>query len=573
MPQKSSSFFTPTLRQDPAEAETVSHKLLLRAGYIRQLAAGIYSLLPLAQRSRLKIMSIIREEMTAIGAQEFHLPALHPGELWRESGRYEVMGDNMFKLRDRSARDMVLGMTHEEVFTAIARDEIRSYRELPQIWYQIQTKFRDEARAKSGLLRVREFTMKDSYSFDVDRDGLDKAYERHAGAYRKIFSRCGLEFLCVEAFSGAMGGSDSQEFMVRSRAGEDDVACCTSCDHAANLEKAASRLEPLADPESPAGSPAQVATPGQKTIADIEAFLGWPAIRQIKTLVYMVDDAPVLALLRGNDALNESKLVAAMGATHVRPAAADEILDLMGASAGSLGPVGAPEAATLLADLALKGRRNLACGANQEGFHLTGVEPGRDFNPRWVDLRNVTSGEGCIRCGKPLRVDRCIEIGHIFKLGTRYSETLGATILDKNGKAVPLVMGSYGIGVERLLASAVELYADEKGIVLPPAIAPFGCILVPTKPGDPAQDQAVARLSAQLEMKGIDVLVDDRRERPGVKFKDSELIGIPSRITLGRGLAGGRVEVHDRRQGRTEDTELTVAAAAVEAILARRGGR
>ncbi|MFQ5718332.1 MAG: proline--tRNA ligase [Acidobacteriota bacterium] len=565
------SFF-PTLREDPAEVETTSHRLLLRAGYIRQLAAGLYSLLPLAQRCVTRISAIVREEMNRIGGQEFYLPALHPADLWRETGRYDVMGDIMFRLQDRGHRDMVLGVTHEEVFTAIARDELRSYRQLPQIWYQLQPKFRDEPRARSGLLRVRQFTMKDAYSFDIDAAGLDISYDKHAEAYHRIFSRCGLQFVAVEAHSGAMGGSSSQEFMVRSPAGEDDVAACTACDHAANLEKADSRLAPVEDPPAAGDTPARVDTPGRKTIAEIAAFLDWPASRQIKTLVYVAGDEPVLALLRGDHALNETKLSAALSDAEVRPAAAEEIAALMGADAGSLGPVGAPAGVRLLADEALRGRTNMACGANVNDVHLAGVTPGRDFEAAWADLRTVQEGEACVRCGAKLEVFRSIEIGHIFKLGTKYSASMGATVLDEHGKAVPIVMGSYGIGVERILASAVELYADEAGIVLPPAIAPFGCLVVLLAPADAAQQEAAGRLTGELESAGIEVLIDDRRERPGVKFKDSELIGIPARVVLGRGLAGGTVEVTDRRRRHTQETAVEAAAAAVRDILDRPGG-
>jgi prolyl-tRNA synthetase len=573
VPASFSRYFIPTLREEPAEAESPSHRFLLRGGYVRQLATGLYSLLPLAQRARLKIMAIIREEMQAIGAQEFFLPALHPADLWRESGRYDVMGETMFRLKDRAGRELVLGMTHEEVITALARTDLRSYRQLPQIWYQLQTKFRDEPRAKSGLLRVREFTMKDAYSLDADSAGLDRSYDLHAQAYRRIFGRCGLEFITVEASSGAMGGSASQEFMVKSAAGEDDVASCGGCGYAANVEKATSRLEAPEDPVPPPGGPQRISTPGQKTIADLERFLSWPAARQIKTLVMMADGRPILALLRGDDELNETKLGDHVGATHLRPAAADEIRDLMGAGAGSLGPVGAPRGARIIADAALRGRRNLACGANADDLHLTGVTPGEHFEPEWAELRRVRHGEGCPRCGQPLDVSRCIEIGHIFKLGTRYTESMRAFVLDEGGKSVPIVMGCYGIGVERILASAVELYADEKGIVLPPSIAPFGCALVPVQLKDDAQRQATARLAQELESAGIDVLVDDRAERPGVKLNDTEIIGIPARVTLGRGLAQGTVEVFDRRRRATAEVALDRAAAAVQEIVDRPGGR
>lgn len=572
MPTHFQDLFIPTLREDPAEAETRSHKLLLRAGYMRQLASGIYSILPLGQRALLRIIAIVREEMNAIGAQEFLLPAIHPADLWRETGRFDDMGEIMFRLKDRNRRDLVLGPTHEEVFTAIARDELRSYKQLPQIWYQIQNKFRDEARPKSGLLRVRQFTMKDSYTFDVDTIGLDAAYDKHDAAYRRIFSRCGLQFVGVEAHSGAMGGSSSQEFMVRSNAGEDDIAACPGCDYAANLEKATSRLEPVTDPAAGDDAPAEVHTPGQKTIAEIEVFLKWPALRQIKSLIYMAGDKPVMALVRGDHALSETKLATVMNVPEVRPAREDEIRELMGAAAGSLGPVHPPEGLTVVADEALKDRSNMACGANKDDYHLTGVTPARDFTATWFDLRTVNSGEGCPRCAGTLEVYRAIEIGHIFKLGTKYSESLGATFLDANGKARPLVMGSYGIGMERILASAVELYGDDAGIVLPPAIAPFDVILVPVKAKEEETRSATERFAGELEAAGFTVLVDDRNERPGVRFKDAELIGVPARITIGRGLAGGVVEVMDRRRRETIETPVAEAVARVQEILARAGG-
>ena len=564
--------FIPTLRDDPAEAETRSHKLLVRAGYIRQLAAGIYSLLPLGQRSLLKIIAIVRAEMNAIGGQEFLLPALHPADLWRETGRFDDMGEILFRLKDRNQRDLVLGPTHEEVFTAIARDELRSYKQLPQIWFQIQNKFRDEARPKSGLLRVRQFTMKDSYSFDLDTDGLDIAYDKHDAAYCKIFTRCGLKFVAVEAHSGAMGGSSSQEFMVRSNAGEDDIAACPGCGYAANLEKATSRLQPVEDTDPEGRQPGKVHTPGQKTIAEIAEFLGWPANRQIKSLIYMAGETPVMALVRGDHELSETKLATAAGVAEVRPAVEEEIVDLMGAAAGSLGPVSPPEKLAVFTDEALRGRRNMACGANEDDYHLIGVTPGEHFQPQWQDLRTAASGDGCPRCDATLEVFRAIEIGHIFKLGTKYAEALGAKVLDAGGKAVPVVMGSYGIGMERILASAVELYGDDAGIVLPPTIAPFDVNLVMMKNTDEEQKKAVFRFTAEFEAAGLDVLVDDRKERPGVKFKDAEMIGVPVRVTLGRGLATGVVELTDRRTGETVETPVDEVTAAVKAILSRAGG-
>jgi prolyl-tRNA synthetase len=562
-----SHFFLPTLREVPADAEFVSHVLLLRGGFVRQLAAGIYSYLPLAWRSMLKIQAIIRQEMNAIGGQEFHLPALHPGELWQATGRWEVMGDNMFRLKDRWGRDLCLGMTHEEVFTEIARHELRSYRQLPQIWYQIQSKFRDEPRPKSGLLRVRQFTMKDSYSFDLDRAGLDVSYNLHYHAYCRIYTRCGLEYSVVEAHSGAMGGSQSHEFMVRSDAGEDLVASCAACGYAANLEKATSRLEPFADTDPAGPDPVRVATPGQKTIDEISAFLGVDARQQIKTLIYMRESEPVIVLMRGDHQLNEAKLEGVLGTTVFRPALPEEIRAVMGADAGSLGPVGVT-GIRIYADLALKGRKNMTTGANVDDFHIQGVAPDVHFTAEYRDFRTVADGELCPQCGKALRVAKSIEVGHIFKLGTKYSESLGATVLDKEGQSHPIVMGSYGIGVERILSAAVELFHDDKGMMFPVTIAPFEVIITPVSVDDPAQTEAAEALYRELQDRGVDTLYDDRSERPGVKFNDADLIGVPVRITLGpKKLAQGLVEITLRRDGGREDCPLADAVNRTVALL------
>ena len=459
-----SRFFAPTLKEVPSEAEVPSHRLLLRAAFIRQLGSGIYSFLPLARRTLRKIEGIIRHEMDAIGAQEFILPALHPAEPWRESGRWEAMGDEMFRLRDRSDRDMCLGMTHEEIFTTIARDEIRSYRELPQIWYQIQLKFRDEPRPKSGLLRVRHFHMKDSYSFDLDAEGLDRSYRLHEQAYRKIFDRCGLQYLVVEADSGAMGGSVSHEFMVRTDAGEDHVVTC-ACGYASNLDRAESALAAQED-EAEDPSPRRVHTPGRKTIQEVSDFLDVPRSRQIKSLVYMVQGSPWLVVLRGDHQLNELKLSRVAGTGDLRMARSEEIRDLFGADAGSLGPVGAA-GVKVVADLGLEGRHNLVCGANTDDYHLMHVTPGRDFQADYQDLRLTVQGDPCLGCGQPLQVEKTLEIGHIFKLGYKYSESMGARVVDRQGKDRPWIMGSYGIGLERIMAAAVELYHDKYGIVWP----------------------------------------------------------------------------------------------------------
>ncbi len=551
-----SNLFIPTLRETPAEAEVISHQLLLRAGYIRQLSAGIYNYLLLAQRSLLKIQQIVREEMNRIGGQEMLLAALHPAEVWQESGRWEVMGDNMFRLKDRFGRDLCLGMTHEEIVTLIARGELRSYKQLPQIWYQIQTKFRDEPRPKSGLLRVRQFIMKDSYTFDLDASGLDAAYNKHHEAYCRIFDRCGLEYMIVEAHSGAMGGSQSEEFMIASDAGEDFVVRCRNCGYAANLEKAVARPSAHATPD-PEGDfvPEQFHTPDLKTIPDVAKFTKLPETSQMKSLVIVADDNAVLIMLRGDHQLSETKLVSALGASEVRPAHPQEIVEWFGASAGSLGPVGMKKM-RVLADTALNGRRNMITGANRDDYHLKNVTPGKDFEPEYFDLRQVSATDMCLNCGGALDVIKVIEIGHIFKLGYKYSESMGLRVLDENGKEITPIMGSYGIGIERILTCAIELYHDKDGIALPAAIAPFSVVITPVNYSDSLQREAADLLYAECTKVGIDVLLDDRDERPGVKFKDADLIGIPYRITVGKKLSEGKVEFGERRTRTSEDVLL-----------------
>jgi prolyl-tRNA synthetase len=545
-----SQLFIPTLKEAPADAQVASHKLLVRAGFIRQLGAGIYDYLPLARRSLARIEGIVREEMDAIGAQEFHLPALHPAEIWKESGRWEVMGENMFRLKDRKGGDYCLGMTHEEVFTAIARDEVRSYRQLPQVWYQIQTKFRDEPRPKSGLLRVRQFTMKDAYSFDVDEQGLDRSYEDQRKAYERIFTRCGLDFVAVQAHSGAMGGSGSQEFMVRTDAGEDLIAACPRCRYAANTETARSR-GPATPPQGGARleAPRKFATPGVRTIAELAAAPHHrPGAMQLKTLVYVGDGAPVLAVVRGDDDLNEAKLLTAAGAATLRPAHPEEIRALMGADAGSLGAVGFSRARVFV-DQSLEHAAGMVTGANENDFHLEGVEVRRDLlrHGKLADLRQVKPGEGCPRCDGALEVFKGLEVGHIFKLGTRYSASMKAHVLKADGSEAPIVMGSYGIGVERILAGAVELHHDPDGIVWPFAIAPFHAGVL-TLGKEPELARAAEEVVAALGRGGMEVLYDDRDERPGVKFKDADLIGLPLRVAVGKkGLAEGKVEWKLRR--------------------------
>jgi len=573
-----SNAFIPTLRDDPADAEAISHKLLVRAGLIRQLSAGIYSILPLGWRVCRKIEALIRDEMDRIGAQEFRLPAMHPAELWQRSGRWSVMGDEMFRLKDRRGADLCLGMTHEEVFTTIAT-ELRSHRALPQIWYQIQTKFRDEPRPKSGLLRVREFVMKDAYSLDLDEAGLDHSFKLHFDAYRRIFERCGLAPLAVEASSGAMGGSESIEFMVASDAGEDWVASCSACGYAANLEKATSRLDAVeaaagrSDDSEGSAAPEPFATPGVRSIDDLVNFAGGaPAARQIKTLVYVLDGATTLVLLRGDHTLSEQKLADGAGAAQVRAANAEEIRAALGASAGSLGAVGVT-GVRIVADTALQGRRDMTTGANRDEFHVRGVDVARDIRvDAWLELREVKAGEPCPMCGSALGVAKTIEVGHIFKLGTKYSEKLGAVVQDESGGSVPIVMGSYGIGVGRVMASIVEACHDANGIIWPVTVAPFEVVISVLNPNEVETQEAGERIYEALRAQGIDVILDARNERPGVKFKDAELVGIPYRITIGpRGLAEKKVEFVRRRDGTRRELPLDRAAeTAAEAVFEER---
>jgi prolyl-tRNA synthetase len=591
-----SQLFIPTLREAPADAEVASHKFLVRAGYIRQLGAGIYSYLFLAQRSFTKITGIVREEMDRIG-QEFYLPALHPRELWEASGRWSVMGDNLFRLKDRKGTELCLAMTHEENMTEIARKELRSYKQLPQIWYQIQSKFRDEPRPKSGLLRVRQFMMKDSYSFDIDSAGLDVSYQKHRETYYRIFDRCGLNYLVIDAHSGAMGGTQSEEFMVYTPAGEDRVVSCASCKYAANLEKATSKLEPVAELASEGdGKPLEVHTPGQKTIEDVARLLAVSPKTTVKTLALMIDTsaeksgastggdtrAPrnqasreVVVLMRGDHQLNEAKLSTALAGEETRPMQEEEIRQLFRSPAGFLGPLGIEWAKDLkgtgpilLVDSALESRKNLIAGANKEDYHVKNITPGQTFQPTaYADLRAVTSGEPCPNCGAPLRMDTAVEIGHIFKLGYKYSESMGARVLDKNGKEVTPIMGSYGIGIERILTAAVEQSNDENGFWLPPHIAPFQIIVTPTNVSDGKLKSTAEDLASRLEAAGYDVLLDDRDERPGVKFKDADLVGIPFRINVGKKVTEGTVEVVQRSTRQSSDVSIGAVTEYFQQVL------
>ncbi|MDQ6677422.1 MAG: proline--tRNA ligase [Acidobacteriota bacterium] len=564
-----SKLFIPTLREAPSDAEVVSHKLLLRAGYIRQLASGIYSHLFLSQRALLKITKIVREEMDAIGGQEMLLPALNPAELWQESGRWGVMGHDMFRLKDRWDRGLCLAMTHEEVMTSIARGELRSYKQLPQIWYQIQTKFRDEMRPKSGLMRVRQFIMKDSYSFDLAPEGLDVSYRKHYEAYCKIFSRCGLSYVAVEAHSGAMGGSESTEFMVASSAGEDFVVVCPECGYAANLEKAASTAQPPLAPD-PEGEhePEEFHTPGRKTIAEVAEFTRLPPSSQMKSLVMVADGRPVLLLLRGDHQASETKLSSVLQAREVRPAHPHEIREWFGADPGSLGPIGI-DSMQVVADRSLEGRRNMIAGANKDDHHLRHVTPGRDFKARFEDFRQVEEGDRCPSCGKgALELKKTIEVGHIFKLGYKYSESMGLRVVNQEGAEIAPIMGSYGIGVERILSAAIEEHNDADGMILPAAIAPFSVVVTPVNIADAAQKEKAQEIYSSLLSLGIDALLDDRDERAGVKFKDADLIGIPYRITVGKKLSQGLVEFVQRRGKTYSDIPAGEAALAVQRALA-----
>ncbi len=550
----------PTLRDAPADAEAVSHKLLVRGGFIRQLAAGSYTMLPLGQRVRRKVMGIIRREMDAIGGQEMLLPTLHPAEIWKQSDRYDLMGDNLFKLKDRRGTDLVLGMTEEEVL-AILATELFSYRDLPQIWYQMHTKFRDEPRPKSGLLRVREFTMKDSYTLDIDAPGLDTGFDKHHAAYTRIFSRMGMNAVDVQASSGAMGGSESVEFVVRSDAGEDWMVTCENCGYRANIEKATSELEPVEDGESE--NLEKFPTPGLRTIqalADAHPDVA-AADQQIKTLVYATDGEPILVLLRGDHDLQEQKLLDARAAAEASPLQPEEIRELMGADPGSLGAVGVTEL-KVVADHALEGRHNMTTGANEDDFHFKGVDIARDIEvEQWADLRAVTTGDPCIECGHPVELWKGIEVGHIFKLGTKYSEAFGAYVQDEEGASHPIIMGSYGIGVERGMAAVVEANHDENGIIWPIAVAPYEVVITVIRADDDATLAAAENLYTELLDGGIDTLLDDRVERPGVKFADAELIGIPFRVTIGpRGVESGVLELATRSDLEKEDLPLHVAA-------------
>jgi prolyl-tRNA synthetase len=539
------NMFIPTLREVPSEAEAVSHKLLLRAGYVRILASGLYMYLPLGLRVIQKITTIIREEMNALGGLEITLSALQPAEIWQQSGRWNNIGDEMFRLKDRSNRDMCLGMTHEEVITWLVSKEIRSYRELPLILYQIQTKFRDEARPKSGILRTREFIMKDSYSFDTDEKGLEKSYNLHLEAYKKIFSRCGLRFYTVESDPGMMGGFTAHEFMAPSPAGEDEIVICHNCGYAANVEIAVTKTQKIEDKDWPLE---EVLTEGKRTVDEVASFLNLPSAYFIKSLLMMSEAGPVLVLVRGDRELHEKKLHKIVG--YCRPAQRDEVRNILGVQAGYIGPMN--HKVKILADLSLQ-KGSYVSGANKENYHVKGIRAGVHFDAQWHDLQKSSAGDPCSRCGSSVYEEKAIEIGNIFRLGTKYSVPLKALYLDKEGKEKPIVMGSYGIGPARIAASAIEQNHDEKGLKWPPSIAPFDVQILPLKMKDQKSRDISGQIYDNLQKQGIEVLIDDRDERPGVKFNDADLIGIPWHIIVGeKGIAKGVVEIRSRFSGESE---------------------
>lgn len=553
-----SKYFLPTRKEIPKEAEIPSHQMMLRSGLIRQHAAGVYSILPMGWRILRNIMDIIREEMDAIGCQEFFLPALSPGDLWTKSGRWVTFGDDMFKFKDRKGREMCLAPTHEEVFTEIAANDIRSYRELPQMWYQIQTKFRDEVRPRSGLLRVRQFLMKDAYSFDATFEGLDKSYNLQRQAYLNIFRRSGLDVRVVKASSGAMGGRDCEEFMVLSTSGDDEIVNCSSCGYAANQEIAESRIDKVTGTQSEFR---RVHTPDKRTIDEVSGFLDIDPSLLVKSLLYATAEGYVFALVRGDHQVDEMKLAAAVG--ECRAAEPEEVKELTGADIGFVSPIGV-SGVTVLADPALEGAAGLVAGANVNDYHVLGVDMKRDIQvSRFVPLRSVQAGDPCIICGKPLEVSRAIEVGHIFKLGTRYSEALGGYFLDENGANKPIIMGSYGIGVERIMASVIEKNFDGNLMIWPREIAPF---LVEVLPINVTSDETVRtaeNLYRSLSDRGVTVLIDDRDERAGVKFKDADLFGTPLLVVIGeRSLKEGVVEL------RVRDEKISDRVV-VESILSR----
>lgn len=564
---KQSKLLIPTLKEVPSDAEAISHQLMLRGGYIKQITAGMYAYLPLAYRVLRNIETIVREEMENIDAAEMLVPAALPAELWQQTGRYETYGPNLFKFQDRHERDFILGPTHEETFTTIVRDAVKTYKKLPITLYQIQTKYRDENRPRFGLLRGREFIMKDAYSFHAEEESLDKTFRDMDSAYTNVFNRVGLNFRSIIGDAGAMGGNNSKEFMAIAPIGEDTVVYSDESDYAANLEMAQNKRTMPKSHET-LGELQKVATPGAKTIDEVAEFLGSSADREIKTLLFIADEKPVVVLMHGNDEVNEVKLKNYLSCDFLRPAEEDEARKYLGAGFGSLGPVGVSEEIEILADLDVENMANASVGANEDGFHYLNANLGRDFSvTHFADLRTVQEGEISPDGKGHLKFTRGIEIGHIFKLGTRYSKDLDAVVLDENGRQLPIIMGCYGIGVSRLLSAIVEQHSDENGIVWPHSIAPFDVHVIPVNVKKEEQVELSEKVSELLENAGYKVLVDDRKERPGVKFADSDLIGIPARITVGKKAAEGIVEIKLRRTGETLEVKLDELLNSLQILL------
>ena len=545
-----SRMLMPTLKEVPSDAEITSHQLMLRAGMIRKMASGIYNQLPMGIRVFRKVEDIIREEMNAKGAQEISCALLVPAELWQESGRWDVMGPEMFRLKDRNGRDYCLGPTHEETFTHIVRNEITSYKQLPLNLYQIETKFRDERRPRFGVMRTRNFTMKDAYSFDADQEGLDKSYNDMFDAYTRIFARCELDNSTVQADSGAMGGSASAEFMVKSEVGEDEIVFCSGCDYAANIEKATSVNHEASTEEMKEMS--EIETPNVHTIEELQEFFKMDAGQFAKTLIYYADGKTVAVVVRGDRDVNETKVANAIGgAVEFELASEDTIKAVTGAEVGFAGPIGI-KADYLFIDQEVVDQRNVIVGANKTGYHIQNANFGRDFEGQVGDFRNVQEGDKCPKCGQPLEIMRGVEVGHIFKLGTKYSESMGATFLDQNGKSQPIIMGCYGIGVERTVAAVIEQHHDENGIIWPLALAPYHVVVVPVNVKKEEHLENAEKIYNELQAAGVEVLLDDRNERAGFKFKDSDLFGIPMRITVGKDIVDGKVEFKLRKEADKE---------------------
>lgn len=547
-----SKMFAPTLREVPAEAEVVSHQLMLRAGFLRKSAGGMYNYLPLAWRVLKKIENIVREEMDASGAQELLMPIVQPAEIWQESGRWGVYGEEMFRLKDRHNREFCLGPTHEEMVTSLIRGDVRSYRQLPMNVYQIQNKFRDERRPRFGLMRGREFIMKDAYSFDRDEAGLDVSYKLMYDAYTRIFTRCGLTFRPVEADSGAIGGSGSHEFMVIADSGEAEIVYCNECDYAANVEKA--EMHVIEAPEEEAKAVEEVKTPDCKTIADVCAYLNLPVDKSVKAVAFNSEKGLILCFVRGDHEVNEIKVINTVGVNEVEMAE-ESLLAAAGTVGGYMGPVGIdPEKTIVVVDSTVMKMHNICCGANKEGYHLLNVNPGRDFTPTYVaDIRLIQEGDPCPHCCGKVSKARGIEVGQVFKLFTKYSEAMHATFLDENGKEKPMVMGCYGVGVSRTMAAAIEQNNDKDGMIWPVAIAPYEVLVVPVNTKDEASTQKAEAIYEELKKASVEAVIDDRNERPGVKFKDADLIGYPLRVVVGpKTLAEGKLEVKVRRTGEVQ---------------------